>query len=48
MKKPPANQESLTRKEALDRVRSQQRFIDPNRGPARKDANRHDINDPLN
>jgi len=41
------NRENLTRKEGLDKIRGQQQFEDPNKGPAYKDSNRHDINDPL-
>ncbi|MEW6697150.1 MAG: hypothetical protein ACOY35_14210 [Bacillota bacterium] len=43
-----ADKENLTRKERLDRVRGQQHFEDPNKGPANKDSNRNDIDDPLN
>lgn len=43
-----ADKENLTRKEGLDRMRGQQQFEDPNKGPAYKDSNRNDIDDPLN
>lgn len=39
---------NLTRKEDLDRVRGEQFFEDPNKGPAKKDSNRNDWNDPQN
>lgn len=41
------NRENLTRKEGANRVRGQQQFIDPNKGPAKKDSNRNDVNDPI-
>lgn len=47
MKDIQLNKENLTRKEGLDKVRGQQQFEDPNKGPAHKDSNRNDINDPL-
>ncbi|WP_198006925.1 hypothetical protein [Desulforamulus reducens] len=41
------NKENLTRKESLDKIRGQRQFEEPNKGPAHKDSNRNDINDPL-
>lgn len=40
--------EDLTRKEELDKVRGEQEFLDHNKGPAKKDSNRADWNDPQN
>ena len=48
MKNRKANQINFTRKENLNEVRGQKEFIDPNKGPAHKDSNRNDINDPIN
>ena len=42
-----ADKQTLTTKKGLDKVRGQQFFEDPNKGPARKDSNRNDINDPI-
>lgn len=41
------NKENLTTKKGLDKVKGQQQFEDPNKGPAHKDSNRNDINDPM-
>ncbi|AEF95167.1 hypothetical protein Desca_2332 [Desulfotomaculum nigrificans CO-1-SRB] len=44
---PNANKSGLTRKEDVDKIRGTQFFENPNKGPAKKDSNRNDINDPL-
>lgn len=47
MKDMQFNRENLTRKEDLNRIRGLQQFEDNNKGPAKKDSNRNDINDPI-
>lgn len=47
MKNRKADQINFTRKENVDKVRGQQQFEDPNKGPAHKDSNRSDVNDPI-
>ncbi len=42
-----ADKQTLTTKKGLDKVRGQQLFKDRNKGPAHKDSNRNDINDPI-
>lgn len=47
MKNRKADQINFIRKENLDKVRGHQQFEDTNKGPAHKDSNRNDINDPI-
>lgn len=42
-----ADKQTLITKKGLDKVRGQQFFADRNKGPAHKDSNRNDINDPI-